>query len=458
MGRSAIVLAAGLGSRMKSKHHKVLHKVCGKPMITHILDELEKLNLDQIIVVVGQSRETVEAEVAGRADIAFQAEQKGTGHAVQCAAPVLKSDAANTVILYGDAPLIRASTIEQLFEERERLNAAAVVLTATVPNPQGLGRVFVDQAGQVARIVEEKDATEVERQNTLINTGIYAYRTSDLLHSIQGLRADNAQAEYYLTDTLGILRSEDKHVYSLEIEDIDEIAAVNDRLQLSEVERIMRSRINAQWMREGVTIVDPASTYIGLDVTIGQDTIIHPGTILDGRTSIGSECSIGPNARLVDAVVGDFSSVEYSVITKSSVGTETAVGPFAYVRPGSTIADRVKIGDFVEIKNSTIGDDSKVSHLAYVGDAEVGVGVNIGCGVVTVNYDGERKHKTIVGDHSFVGSNVNLIAPVVVGEGAYLVAGSTITEDVPNDGFAIARSRQVTKPNYVLSWKQGKQS
>ncbi|KPV44647.1 bifunctional UDP-N-acetylglucosamine diphosphorylase/glucosamine-1-phosphate N-acetyltransferase GlmU [Alicyclobacillus ferrooxydans] len=456
MGRSAIVLAAGLGTRMKSKRHKVLHEVCGKPMILHILDELEQLDLDQIIVVVGQQREAVQAAIGGRAEIAVQSEQLGTGHAVQAAVPLLRQDVETTIVLYGDAPLIRAQTISALLSEREQSQAAACVLTADVANPKGLGRVILDDSGHVTRVVEEKDATADEKHIHLINTGIYAFDTIHLVRALARLQPDNAQGEYYLTDTLSILREECQHVCALPVEDVDEIASVNDLVQLADVERLMRVRICQRWMREGVTIVNPEHTYIGLDVTIGRDTILYPGTILEGKTVIGDECIIGPNTRLVNMTVSDRVKVEQSVGYDSLIEGFAQVGPFAYIRPGSEIGARVKIGDFVEIKKSKIGEDTKISHLAYVGDATVGKRVNIGCGVITVNYDGKEKHQTLIGDDSFVGSNVNLIAPLSIGEGAYLCAGSTITDEVPTDGFAIGRNRQVTKADYVKSWRKSR--
>jgi bifunctional UDP-N-acetylglucosamine pyrophosphorylase / glucosamine-1-phosphate N-acetyltransferase len=453
VGRNAIVLAAGHGTRMKSNKHKVLHEVCGKPMITHILDELLKLKLDRLVVVVGQHRESVEAVVGDKALTVFQSEQLGTGHAVQCAMPALDQENGTTVVLYGDAPLIRAETIERLFAEREAKNASAVVLTANVTNPFGLGRVLVDNEGLVEKIVEEKDASPEEKAITLINTGIYAFETSALKQSLVQLRPDNAQGEYYLTDTISILRSDNQAVFAVEIEDVEEIASVNDRVQLAQVESIMKRRLCEYWMRQGVTIIDPDQTYIGTDVVIGRDTTLLPGTMLEGNTVVGEQCVIGPNTRLTNTLVENGAKIEYAVVVDSRIGLEATVGPFAYIRPGSVVGARVKVGDFVELKNSTLGDDTKVSHLAYVGDATIGERVNIGCGVITVNYDGEKKHKTIVGNDSFIGSNVNLVAPVVVGDGAYVVAGSTITEDVPPDGFAIARERQTTKPNYVKAWK-----
>ncbi len=447
------MLAAGLGTRMKSKRHKVLHEVCGKPMIHHILDQLERLALDQVIVVVGQQREAVAAAVAGRAEVAVQEEQLGTGHAVRCALPRLRADVDSVVVLYGDAPLIQAETVGRLLDEREKRGAAAVALVATLDDPTGLGRVLLAPDGQVERVVEEKDASPAERQIRLINTGIYAFASDLLRGAVARLRPDNAQHEYYLTDTLAILRQDGHAVWPLEVEDPEEIASVNDRVQLAAVERILRRRICRRWMQAGVTIVDPDATYIGPDVVIGRDTVIWPGTLLEGRTVIGEDCVIGPYARLRDAVIHEGVTVEHSVVLASEIGRGTSVGPFAYIRPGCRIGERVRLGDFVEVKQSSIGDDSKVSHLAYVGDAVIGQRVNIGCGVITVNYDGERKHQTVVGDDSFVGSNVNLIAPVTVGAGAYVCAGSTITDEVPPDGFAIARARQVTKPDYVKRWK-----
>jgi len=456
VGKSAIILAAGLGTRMNSKHHKVLHEICGKPMIVHILDELDKLALDQVIVVVGQQREAVQAMVRGRADIAVQTEQLGTGHAVQSAVPHLKSDTDTTVVLYGDAPLIRAETIANLLETCQLQQASAVMLTATVAQPTGLGRVFLDEDGLVEQVVEEKDATPQQRQTNLINTGIYAYQTKDLRHALTELKPNNAQAEYYLTDTLSILRNQQKRVLSMAVDDPDEIASVNDRVQLARVEALYQNRIRTHWMRAGVTLIDPATTYISAAAIIGRDTTIRPGTVIEGLTVVGEDCTIGPNARLVDAEVAASVTIHYSVVLSSFVDESATVGPFAYIRPGSTVGKRVKVGDFVELKNTQVGDDSKISHLAYVGDATVGQRVNVGCGVITVNYDGAQKHQTIVGDDSFVGSNVNLIAPITVGQGAYICAGSTITGDVPADGFAIARSEQVTKEDYVQAWKSKK--
>lgn len=453
MSRSAIVLAAGHGTRMKSDKHKVLHAVCGKPMILHILDTLEALHIDQVIVVVGQQRDAVMEVVANRAEFAIQDQQLGTGDAVRAALPLLPADTSSVVVLYGDAPLIEGSTLSNMFEVREREQAAVVALTAMLSDPTGLGRVFVDGEGLITKVVEEKDATPAERKHQLINTGIYAYDADALRNAVSELKADNAQKEYYLTDTLAILRDKGHKVIPVETPDVDEIASINDRVQLARVEQICRRRICEHWMREGVTMIDPDTIYIDASVQLEKDVTLLPGTMLQGTTQVASFAELGPNTRLTNVTVQAHAVVQNSIAVDSVIGEFTQVGPFAYLRPGARIGKHVKIGDFVEVKNSEIGDHTKVSHLAYVGDAEVGQNVNVGCGVITVNYDGEEKHKTVVGNNSFVGSNVNLIAPVVVGEGAFITAGSTVTEEVPDDAFAIARAKQTTKLNYVKAWK-----
>ncbi|QQE79404.1 bifunctional UDP-N-acetylglucosamine diphosphorylase/glucosamine-1-phosphate N-acetyltransferase GlmU [Alicyclobacillus sp. SO9] len=456
MGRCAVVLAAGLGTRMKSNKHKVLHEVAGKPMILHILDELQKLHLSQCIVVVGQARESVMEAVGNRAEFAIQDEQLGTAHAVQTAVPLLSPDADSTLVLYGDAPLVRAETMEKLFSLQEQQNAAAVVLTAQVEDPTGLGRIVKDSEGEIAKIVEEKDADPEERRISEINSGIYAFSTQDLISSLKSIGNQNVQAEYYLTDTVDILRRQQRKVLSHCVEDASEIASVNNRQQLAEVESLFRKKLNQHWMMEGVTMLHPETTYIDADVQLERDTVLYPGTYLQGTTKIGENCTIGPNSRLFDAIIERDSKIEQSVVLESTVHSGVSVGPFAYIRPGSEIGSGAKVGDFVEIKKSKLGAGTKVSHLAYLGDAQIGANVNVGCGVITVNYDGESKHQTLVGDNSFIGSNANLIAPVRIGDGAYVTAGSTITDDVPGDGFAIARARQTTKEDYVEQWKQKK--
>lgn len=454
LGKAAIVLAAGFGTRMKSNRHKVLHEVCGKPMLLHIVDELRTLPFQQIIVVVGQQRAAVEQVLLGRAQTVFQEEQLGTGHAVRTAMDTLDPGVDEVVVLYGDAPLIRAQTISRLLEVREASDSAVALLAAHLEDPFGLGRVVLSNDNRILSIVEEKDATAEEKQIHLINAGTYAFRAADLKEAVAQLKADNAQREYYLTDTISILRSMDKVCVPFVVADSTEVLGVNDRAQLAQAQAVMQSRIATRWMKEGVTIIDPAHTYIGMDVQLASDVTLLPGSMLEGATRIGQGSVIGPDARISSSVIGDDVTVQYAVITQSEVDSGATVGPYAYIRPGSHVGKRVKVGDFVEIKNSNLGDDTKVSHLAYVGDADIGERVNVGCGAITVNYDGKRKQRTTIGDDSFVGSNVNLVAPLTIGKGSYLCAGSTISTDVPDDGFAIGRPQQVTKANYVKAWKE----
>lgn len=454
----AVVLAAGQGTRMKSKLYKVLHPVCGKPMVQHVVDTLAEMRVEDVVVVVGHGADAVRATLSDRVTYALQQEQLGTAHAVSQAVPFLEDKHGTTFILYGDVPLLSSETLTSLLEYHLQQQAAATVLTATLADPTGYGRIIRDDAGDVLRIVEHKDATQEERAIREINTGIYCFDNQKLLTALAQVKNDNAQGEYYVTDCVGILREAGEKVAAFVAVDPDETMGVNDRAQLSEAEAYMRKRINVRHMKNGVTIIDPASTYIEADVTIGQDTVIQPGTHLRGRTIIGADCVIGPQADLTDVQVDDGVAISYSVLVDSLVAKEATVGPFAYVRPGSEIGANVKIGDFVELKNAKIGKGTKVPHLSYVGDAEIGEGVNIGCGTITVNYDGAKKHKTIVGDGSFIGCNTNLVAPVTVGRNAYVAAGSTINQNVPDDALAIARERQVNKLGYAnkLPRKQAK--
>lgn len=445
----AVVLAAGQGTRMKSKLYKVLHPVCGKPMVQHVVDTLEAMQVKNTIVVVGHGAELVQQTLGDRVSYALQAQQLGTGHAVQQAAPLLEEKEGTTLILYGDVPLLSKEMLTAFLSYHQEQKSAATVLTATLSNPTGYGRIIRDDRGEVLRIVEQKDATPEERAITEINTGIYCFDNSKLLQALSQLSNDNAQGEYYVTDCIGILREAGEKISAYASLDPDETMGVNDRVQLSQAEAYMRKRINENHMRNGVTIIDPASTYIDTEVVIGSDTILYPGTILRGKTVVGENCVIGPQTDLTNVVVENSVSISYSVLVDSQVGTQATVGPFAYVRPGSVIGEKAKVGDFVELKNTKIGKGTKVPHLSYVGDAEIGEGVNIGCGAITVNYDGKDKHRTIVGDHAFVGCNVNMVAPVEVGNGAYVAAGSTITQNVPDNALAIARERQVNKSDYA---------
>ncbi len=447
MKKIGVILAAGLGKRMNSKYHKVVHHVCGKPMIAHIVDQMQHIGFDRLFVVVGRLEEQVRDVLQDRVTYVQQSEQLGTGHAVQQVAPHLEKDSV-TVVLYGDCPLLRHEEIERLIDETVAAQATTV-LTAVVDNPYAYGRIIRDAEGNVARIIEEKDATDEEKKLREVNSGIYAFHTPDLLEALGKLTADNAQGEYLLTDCIEHIRANHGIVRPVVSADPDDIANVNDRIQLAAVEARMRWRLLTKHMQNGVTIIDPSNTYIEADVTIGRDTIVHPGCTLEGGTTLGEDCVIGPHTRVIDAIVGDAVHITSSVVLQSEIGNFASIGPFSYIRPGSRIGAEVKIGDFVEIKNSILGAGTKVSHLAYVGDSEIGQRVNVGCGVVTVNYDGFQKHKTWIGDDSFIGSNVNLIAPVTIGDGAYVATGSTITEDVVHDSFAIARQRQTTKIGYA---------
>ncbi len=442
-----VVLAAGLGKRMNSKRHKVVHEICGKPMIAYVVDELLAAGVDRLFVVVGRLEDQVRAVLGERVLFIRQEEQLGTGHAVLQAAPHLPEDSM-AVVLNGDCPLIRRQEIQRLMNVAGERNATSV-LTAIVDDPFAYGRVIRDEQGAVLRIVEEKDASAEERLMREINGGVFAFRTPDLIAALGKLTPNNAQGELLLTDCVAHMRAANQLVWPQPVEDPNDLAGVNDRLQLASVEARMRTRILREHMKQGVTVIDPASTYVHADVAIGRDTVLWPGTSLEGRTVIGEDCAMGPNARLIDVRAGTGVTVQASLVMESRLGDGATVGPYAYIRPGSDIGADAKIGDFVEIKNSTVGAGTKVSHLSYVGDSDVGSRVNIGCGVVTVNYDGYQKNKTVIGDDSFVGSSVNLIAPVHVGGGAYIATGSTITDEVPDGAFAIARERQTTKPGYA---------
>jgi bifunctional UDP-N-acetylglucosamine pyrophosphorylase / glucosamine-1-phosphate N-acetyltransferase len=444
----AVVLAAGQGTRMKSKRHKVLHPVCGKPMVRHVLDSLQQAGIQRTLVVIGSLAEQVREELGEQVEFVYQSEQLGTGHAVMQAIPQLTGFEGTTLVCYGDTPLISAETIRAMLSTHQEKGAAATVLTAIVDQPFGYGRIIRDTDGSVMRIVEEKDATAEEKAVTEVNSGTYCFDNRALLQALSQLDNNNAQKEYYLTDCLSIIRSQGLRVEAYTVQDSDEILGVNDRAQLAHVDGILRRRIRLHHMKNGVSMVDPDSIYIDADVEIGADTVLYPGTYLQKGTRIGSGCEIGPNVQISQSTVGDYTEIKQAVLDSATIGSHVKMGPFAYIRPGTKIEDGVKVGDFVEIKNSVIGQGTKVPHLAYVGDADIGSHTNIGCGVITVNYDGVKKHRTVVGDHSFIGSNSNLIAPVTVGDHAYVAAGSTITDPVPDGALAIARERQVTKEGY----------
>lgn len=446
--RYAVVLAAGQGTRMKSDLYKVLHPLGGKPMVRHVVDTVGTLDVDETIVVIGHGADAVREELGDRVTFVLQKEQLGTAHAVQVCESALANREGTTVVLYGDTPLVSAATIQALFDYHESTGAKATVLTAMTESPFGYGRVIRDDEGNLLRIVEEKDANEKEKQIREINTGIYCFDNRSLFEALKHVHNDNAQGEFYLPDVIEIFRSQKETVAAFTTDDFNETIGINDRLALAKAEKILRQKINERHMKNGVTLIDPEQTYIEADVQIGRDTVIYPNTIITGSTKIAEHCRIGPGSEIHASEIGTRSAIRQSVVTDSFVGADVQIGPFAHIRPLSRLLNGVKIGNFVEVKKSTVGDQSKASHLSYIGDAVIGNNVNLGCGSITVNYDGESKHLTKIEDGAFIGCNVNLVAPVKVGKNAFVAAGSTITEAVPAKALAIARSRQTNKENY----------
>ncbi|MFS0670918.1 bifunctional UDP-N-acetylglucosamine diphosphorylase/glucosamine-1-phosphate N-acetyltransferase GlmU [Peribacillus frigoritolerans] len=454
--RYAIILAAGQGTRMKSKLYKVLHPVCGKPMVQHVIDQVNQLQIEDIVTVIGHGAEKVQEQLGDSCKYALQEQQLGTAHAVMQAESILSARSGTTLVICGDTPLIKAETMKELIALHEQSQAKATILTAYADNPAGYGRVLRGEGGLVEKIVEHKDASEEERYVKEINTGTYCFDNQALFSALKKVSNENVQGEYYLPDVIEILKEEGEVVTAFQSSEFEETLGVNDRVALSQAEQILRKRINEKHMRNGVTIIDPLTTFIEADVQIGQDTVINPGSFIKGKSIIGQDCLIGPNTEISDCEIGDGTEVLQSVVHESSIGSFVKIGPFAHVRPQSDIKDSVKIGNFVEIKKTVFGKGSKASHLSYIGDAEVGENVNIGCGSITVNYDGKNKYLTKIEDNVFIGCNSNLVAPVTVGEGAYVAAGSTITQDVPQQALSVARARQVNKEDYVKNLKFNK--
>ncbi len=445
---TSVILAAGMGTRMKSKMPKVLHKVCGKPLSKWVIDASEAAGADKVCAVVGHKAETVKEVLGDVCEFALQAEQKGTGHAVMQAIDVIKNSKGEVVILNGDTPLITAETINKAIEYHKNNGNQATVITAILDDATGYGRIVRDNDGSVLKIVEQKDASEEEKKINEVNSGMYVFDAQSLVYALDKITPNNAQGEYYLTDTLEILLSAGKKIGGYAISDNDEIRGINDRVQLNEAEKIMQKRINEYHMRNGVTMRNPESVYIEDGVEIGNDTEICQNVTIKSGTKIGSDCVIGSGSMLDRAVIHDSVDVLSSVILESEVDEGTHVGPFAYIRPNCHVGKEVKVGDFVELKNSNIDDGTKISHLTYIGDSDVGKRVNFGCGTVTCNYDGKKKYRTTIGDDCFVGCNTNFVSPINVGDGVYIAAGSTITEDIPENSLSIARARQVNKEGW----------
>lgn len=445
----AVVLAAGQGTRMKSKLYKVLHPVMGRPMVQHVIDQLQQLQLEKIITVVGFGAEKVREQLDNHSEFVIQEEQLGTGHAVKQAEPLLGKKEGTTIVVCGDTPLLTQATLQSLFDHHQQSGAKATVLTTTIVDPTGYGRVIRDASGDVAKIVEHKDATQEQLMVDEINTGTYCFDNQFLFDALHHVSNDNAQGEYYLPDVMEILKQQGEKIAAYQTDDPDETIGVNDRVALATAEKLLKRRINHAHMRNGVTIVDPDHTYIAPTVTLASDVVIEPGCIIKGDTEIGSNTIIGPHTEIHSCRIGENTTIKQSVAHDSMIGSNVLIGPYAHIRPDSDIGNQVKVGNFVEVKKSKIEEESKVSHLSYIGDAEIGKNVNVGCGTITVNYDGKNKFLTKIEDEVFIGCNTNLIAPLTVGKGALIAAGSTITKDVPEEALSIARAKQENKAFYA---------
>jgi len=461
MNKYAIILAAGKGTRMKSELPKVLHPVCGTPMLQHIINKLKKIDIEEIIVVIGHHADKIRAEIKDKVTFVEQTEQNGTAHAVLQALPHLQDKQGTTLVITGDTPLIEDDTLETLLTQHIENSAKGTVLTAIQEEPTGYGRIVrnstdSDEISTVVSIVEEKDATPFQKEIKEVNTGIFAFDNESLMQGLPKIKNNNAQNEYYLTDIVSVFVDNNLPFSGFILKDSTEAMGINSRVQLSEAEAIMRQKINKKHMENGVTIIDPSTTYIQNDVVIGHDTTIYPGTVITGNSVIGSAVTIFSNTEIHNSTIGDTVTIRQSVITDSIVESHVQIGPFAHIRPNSEIKSKAKVGNFVEVKASSLGEGSKVNHLSYIGDAEVGSNVNVGCGTITVNYDGAKKHKTIIEDDSFIGCNTNLVAPVRVGKNSLVAAGSTITKDVPADALAVARNKQENKDGYAPKLKSKK--
>jgi bifunctional UDP-N-acetylglucosamine pyrophosphorylase / glucosamine-1-phosphate N-acetyltransferase len=446
-----VVLAAGQGTRMRSSKPKVLHQIAGRPMIEHVLQTAATLSPATITVIVGHKANLVEDRLTGRPGLAFavQEPQLGTAHALQQAEPHLSGRTGTLVLLSGDVPLLSRRTLATLVSTHRGAQAAATVVTAMMDRPFGYGRI-VRSKGHIVRIVEERDASPSQRQIKEINSGIYAFDLAPLFEALRGISSKNAQGEYYLTDLVALYRRRKMVVDTILVDDSAEIRGINSRSELAEVSRLVRQKKNEELMAAGVTLIDPATTYIDLDVEIMADTVIHPGAVIEGRTRIGAGCEIQGHVRIVDSEIGDRVTINnFCVVSGSRVAEGAVVGPFAHLRPGTLVGEGAKVGNFVELKKTTLGAKAKASHLSYLGDATIGAHVNVGAGTITCNYDGTSKHQTVIEEGAFIGSDSQLIAPVRIGKGAYVAAGSSITEDVPEGALGIARGRQTNVQGWV---------
>lgn len=442
----AVVLAAGKGTRMKSSKPKVVHEVLYKPMINHVVDELKKLGVDETVVVVGHEAKQVEA-LLDDVTFVYQNEQLGTGHAVLQAKDVLKGKEGITIVLNGDAPLIRAKTLKRLIDFHQENHNQGTVMSCDCDLTLPFGRI-IKENNQVTGIVEYKDLVESQNHITEMNVGEYCFDNIALFDALDQVTNNNVQNEYYITDVIGIMNKQQLKVDAYKIDDFNEVGGINDRVALAESTQILKDRINKEHLLNGVNIIDPTNTYIGRDVVIGEETTIEPGCILKGKTIIGKNCQIGPYCEFTDVEVKDNVEIKFSVISDSVIENGVDIGPYSRLRTNCHILENVHIGNFVEMKKAEFGKGSKAAHLTYIGDAIVGKDVNIGCGTITVNYDGKNKDLTLIKDNAFIGCNSNLIAPVTIEDNAFIAAGSTITKDVERDAMGIARARQENKKGY----------
>lgn len=453
-----IVLAAGAGTRMRSARPKVLHRIAGRPLLWHAINAASEVAPKHLVAVIGYEREQVGGYLAQehpQVRQAVQDQQLGTGHAVACALRGRTEVSGTLLVTYGDVPLLTGDTLRALVAEHQESGNAVTVLTAVVNDPTGYGRIVRDESGVVAAIIEQKDADVHQRAIHEINSGVYAFDGSVLAGALNRLTSANAQGERYLTDVLAMARGDGHRVGALITDDPAETEGVNDRVQLAELSRVLNARIVRSAQLGGVTVLDPATTWIHVDVRIGQDTELLPGTSLEAGTEIGSNCVIGPDTTLSACVVADGATVLRSHCFGVTIGSDASVGPFSYLRPGTELGASAKVGAFVEVKKSTLGAEAKVPHLSYIGDAQIGAGANLGAGSITANYDGMVKSPTIIGENAFIGTDSTLVAPVTVGAGAYVAAGSTVTHDVEAGDLAIARSRQHTSKGWVLRQRAG---
>ena len=448
MKKFVIVLAAGKGTRMKSKLYKVLHQVCGKSMVEYVVEAAQAIKPDKIVTIVGNGAEEVKKVLADKSEFVLQKKQLGTGDAVLTASDELAAEKGATLVITGDTPLFTSQTFQKLFDYHQSKGNAATVLTAQAPNPYGYGRIIRDDQDNVLRIVEQKDATAAELKINEINTGVFCFDNQLLFSALKKVDNHNAQGEYYLTDVLEILRNKGQRIGAYKMPDFSESLGVNDRSALAQATKIMQKRINKKHMANGVTFIDPDTAYIDADVKIGCDTLIEGNVVIKGNTEIGNDCVVTSGSRIIDSKIANNVTVTSSTVEQAEMDDFSDVGPNSHLRPKAIIRKGAHIGNFVEIKNAEIGENSKVGHLTYVGDATLGKDVNVGCGTIFANYDGVKKDHSNVGDRAFIGSGATLVAPVNIADHAFVAADSTITKDVAKYEMAIARGRQVNKPDY----------